>query len=398
MAKLCNWDPVCQLKARFQNYGLEHGQGFKYDLAIKGDSFTNHKKSYLLQYFKAVYDFFNTEVSSTFEEARTRQANAPDRCVTIKIETRPDLIDDDWCRFLLELGVTTVELGVQSLDDRVLKLNRRGHNTEAVVNASNMLKSFGFEVVYQVMVGMVGSSPEIDEEMLTERLWLDELAPDALKIYPCLLLKNLGNQRELAKYVDSPDWTPLTDARYVQLLNDCLPQIPSYVHINRIQRLISPEDVLLGPRTMLDRKVFNNISQCLWQRSVAQCDVELDADFSKYEIEVHPQGQGYCIKTVWDNKVLLGYSRLSFFTGQAMIRDHRVLGNMLPVSYQNSKRLGAQHIGIGKAMIVKMEAIAREAGYTSIKLHAAAGVLNYYTSLGYNENNSQYLVKLLSGN
>lgn len=243
--------------------------------------------------------------------------------------------------------------------------------------------------------GMVGSSQALDAEILTNRLWTDELSPDALKIYPCILLKNLDSQRELAKYIKSPDWTPLTDESYLELLTECLPSIPPYVHINRIQRLIQPGEILLGPKRVIDRQRFGGISRCLWQRSVAQCNISLDSEFTQYSVREYPQGHGYCIEATCGDDIVVGYARLSFYNDQPLIRDIRVLGNMLPVGCANSELVGTQHIGIGKAMMARMESMSKERGYQAIALHPAAGVRSYFERLGYQQTNCDYLLKRL---
>ena len=75
----------------------------------------------------------------------------------IRISTRPDGIDAEICGILKKYGVTAVELGAQSLDDKVLRLNERGHTAKQVEDACVMLKDFGFELGLQMMTGLYGS-------------------------------------------------------------------------------------------------------------------------------------------------------------------------------------------------------------------------------------------------
>lgn len=397
IARQCDWDPLCQLRERFKMYGLVRGLGYKYDLAMKGDTFTRQPREYLADFVRACYDFFNGSHSSSLEEAERRQASAPDRCVTFKVETRPDYIDDERCQFLMELGVTTVEIGVQSLDDDVLKFNRRGHDVEASARATHLLKQYGFEVLYQIMVGLPGSTPDKDRDLLANQLWVEPFCPDAVKLYPCILLReDVAHHLGLANMLDTGRWTPMTAAEYVLLLQDTYPSMPRYVHVNRIQRIFEPSKVAASVADVIDRSMFDGISKCLWQRSVAQRRHDLSADFSGYRIESYRQGYGYCFEAVVDEDTVIGYGRLTIPTdGEAIVRDVRTLGNMLPVGTQNTNRIGTQHIGVGKSLMRAMEETAKSVGSHRLRLRPAVGVRSYFEQLGYSVTNGRYLEKCL---
>ena len=396
LAKNCNWDASCQIDARFRQYELTRGRGNKYDIRIKGDSFTNHDPRYLVQYFKGLYDYLNGETSDDFDEARAKQMDAPDRCVWVQVETRPDQITEDWCRTLSRLGVNTVELGVQCLDDEVLMTNRRGHGTAEVRSATRLLREHGFEVGYHMMVGLPGSSDELDYEVLTERLWSPDYSPDCMKIYPCLLLRDHRLQRQLARLAGRREWDVLTDERYLELLNAVYPGIPPSVHVNRIQRLIPPEDIEYGPKQVIDRRIFDGISRCLWQRSLAQTGYSTSGDFRDYRVSSIPYGTGYCIEaTVDGGRVVLGYARLTVIDGGVgLVRDLRVLGDMVPVGA--TSRDGPQHIGIGGAMMREMELVAIGEGCRHLRICPPAGTVRYLESLGFRPDGAYHLRKGLS--
>jgi elongator complex protein 3 len=395
MARNCSWDPTCQMEARFRQYSLQKGNGSKYGLAVKGDSFTNHDKTYMRQYFKALYDYLNGRQSIDLAEARSLQASAPDRCVWTQIETRPDQITDEWCETFLELGVNSVELGVQCIDDEVLKINRRGHGTDAVRDATSLLRAKGFEVGYHMMVGLPGSSDELDYEVLTHRLWEPELSPDGIKIYPCILMKNRKLQPQLVQLLNKGVWNPLTDERYFKLLSAAFPQIPSTVRVNRIQRLIPPQDIDLGPSKVIDRRVFAGVNHCLWQRSAARTMGESD-DPGSYVISLRRHGTGYCVEaTLRGGAVLLGYGRLNVVErGIGMIRDLRVLGDMVPIGNQSERSL--QHRGIGEAILRKLEDVTLANGCSSLRVHSPSGSVNYFLRRGFRSAGPDYLLKVLT--
>ncbi len=121
----------------------------------------------------------------------------------IRCSTRPDAIDDEICSILKEYGVTAVELGAQSMNDEVLRLNRRGHTSQDVINASEMLKGYGFELGLQMMTGLYGST---DEDCIETAERIISLQPDTVRIYPTVVIKNT----ELEKLYRSGEYIPQT--------------------------------------------------------------------------------------------------------------------------------------------------------------------------------------------
>lgn len=105
----------------------------------------------------------------------------------IRLSTRPDYINDEILDNLKEYGVTTVELGAQSMDDRVLAMNRRGHTSEDTINASKLIKSKGIKLGLQMMTGLYGDDDKTCSESLEKII---ELKPDCVRIYPTLVLKD----------------------------------------------------------------------------------------------------------------------------------------------------------------------------------------------------------------
>lgn len=113
-----------------------------------------------------------------------RQRGIVDR---IRLSTRPDAVDDAVLKLLLQNGVGTVELGAQSMDDAVLARCGRGHRVTDTVNASALVKGAGLQLVLQMMTGLPGSTPEKDAETARR---LITLGPDAVRIYPTVILRN----------------------------------------------------------------------------------------------------------------------------------------------------------------------------------------------------------------
>lgn len=139
------------------------------EIAFFGGSFTMVERDYMISLLRAAYEYIEKGIFKG-----------------IRISTRPDGISDEICGILKKHGVTAVELGAQSLDERVLALNERGHTAKQVEDACRMLKNHGFEVGLQMMTGLYGSR---DADSLETAEKIVALAPDTVRIYPTVVIK-----------------------------------------------------------------------------------------------------------------------------------------------------------------------------------------------------------------
>lgn len=149
---------------------LEKLNGQPAQAAFYGGSFTAieaHKQEELLE---AAYQFV-----------------AQGRLTGIRLSTRPDAIDEEVIARLKKYKVKTVELGCQSMDDRVLELTRRGHNAECCETATRMLKDAGFQVILQMMTGLPGDDGSQSIETARKII---SLKPDGVRIYPTVVVKD----------------------------------------------------------------------------------------------------------------------------------------------------------------------------------------------------------------
>lgn len=155
-------------------------------------------------------DFMITLLSVAYEYVREGRFKG------IRISTRPDKISTEILDILKAYGVSSIELGAQSMDDRVLELNRRGHNSQSVENASKLIRSYGFELGLQMMTGMYGSS---DEKDIASAEKIIALKPDTVRIYPTVVIEGT----ELAELYRSGEYTPPTLESAVELCAGLLP-------------------------------------------------------------------------------------------------------------------------------------------------------------------------------
>ena len=140
------------------------------EIAFFGGSFTAINRNYMLRLLR---------VANRFVKSGTVSG--------IRISTRPDAIDEEILTLLKEYGVTSIELGAQSLNDRVLRMNNRGHSSADVEIASKLIRQFGFELGLQIMTGLYGDN---DNSTIKTAEKIIALKPDTVRIYPTLVLKD----------------------------------------------------------------------------------------------------------------------------------------------------------------------------------------------------------------
>ena len=121
----------------------------------------------------------------------------------IHLSTRPDCIDDEILDNLTKHGVDLIELGCQSFNDEVLKASKRGHSTEDIYKACSLIKSAGFKLGIQLMVGLPKSTRESD---ILSAHKTSEIMPDVARIYPTIVIEDT----ELLDMVKSGEYKPLT--------------------------------------------------------------------------------------------------------------------------------------------------------------------------------------------
>ncbi len=161
-----------------------HFDGSRAEIAFFGGSFTAIERGYMLELLEAAYEFVKSgDVAG------------------IRISTRPDAIDEEILDILKQYGVTSIELGAQSMRDDVLQRNRRGHTAEDVVNASQLIRQYGFSLGLQMMTGLDGDD---DEGAWFTAREIAALQPDTVRIYPTVVLEGT----ELAERMRTGEYVP----------------------------------------------------------------------------------------------------------------------------------------------------------------------------------------------
>ncbi len=156
------------------------------------------------------------------------------KVMQLRISTRPDYITEEILDLLDSYGVKTIELGAQSLDDEVLSCSNRGHSLEAVTKAAKMIKSRGFSLGIQTMIGLPRDTIEKDLETAHRVV---EIAPDIVRIYPTLVIKDTY----LEKMYSEGSYRPLTIEEAVDI-SAALLEIYEENNINVIRVGLQPTE------------------------------------------------------------------------------------------------------------------------------------------------------------
>ncbi len=321
------------------------------------------------------------------------------------IETRPDYVDPGELAWLRYLGVTKVQMGAQSLDDRILELNQRGHSVAETHQAVALLRAAGFKIVLHWMPNLLGATLDSDRDDFP-KLW-SGLSPDEIKIYPTQLLENA----DLYQYWQKGEYTPYTTQELIHLLADIKTSIPEYCRVNRVIRDIPSTHVVEGnKRTSLRQDVQLEMKRrgvrcrCIRCREVRGAEVRRDQLRFDELVYATDGAEEHFLTYMTPNDQLIAFLRLSLplpgspNTGltdlemAAIIREVHVYGQSIEVG--KGHRGAAQHIGLGTRLINQAERIALKNGFTRMAVISAIGTRRYYINRGF-ERGKLYLTKHL---
>jgi len=387
-ARSCGFDASKQVEIRLKTLAEMGHARDKIELIIMGGTFLSYPCDYQYQFVKDCYDALNGITSSSLEEAKKLNENAEHRCVGLCIETRPDFCGEEEIARMLDFGTTRVELGVQTLDDELHCLTKRGHGVAEVISATRLLRDRGFKVYYHWMPGLPGSTPEHDLE-LSRRLFEDaRFRPDGLKLYPTLVV--LGS--DLESWYRDNRYRPYRDDVMIDLLVAIKALIPKYVRISRLMRDIPGKFIIAGSRDLALRGTIRTKMEqagvhcsCIRCREYGHrrrdgwsiggpCLTRLD-----YET---PGGKEIFFSYEDENETLFGLLRLRVSQKKAMVRELHIFGPEVPLGGRLEQ--GAQHHGLGEKLLREAERTARE-DFKAHRLSVLSGVgaREYYRSLGY---------------
>ena len=366
---------------------------------------------YVAPEMKAGFHLFQ---SATWDELIKQQEineTAHIRCVGLVVETRPDNISEEEVKRIRCLGGTKVQIGVQSLQDEVLTLNKRGHDVAATRRAFQLLRSAGFKIHAHWMPNLYGSTVEADKADFLKLFADPDFCPDELKIYPCSLIESA----ELMQQYQAGTWKPYTREELLDVLTFAITHTPEYCRLTRIIRDIPSTDIVVGNKTTNFREVADSalddrglVSKDIRAREVRKetldpgslrlSELEYESSIGR---EVFLQWTGTTTSDAKEEK-LAGFLRLCLpsktfideLADCAIIREVHVYGQAVPIG--DAKNEHTQHFGLGKKLIEKARQLAKEAGYRKIAVISAIGTREYYRKQGFEDGEMYQLANIFA--
>ena len=415
-----NFDPYAQVTNRLRALAMNGHATDKIEMIVIGGTWSFYhpvyQEEFLAECFRACNNFGLIEEMQTpkgeksLTKLQTDNETAPTRIIGLSIETRPDYITKYELERLRALGVTKVEIGVQHLDDEILKKTKRDMKIAQVKEATERLRNAGFKVVYHMMPNLPGSSIEQDIKMFGELFSSEDYHPDMLKVYPCMVLEG----SELFDTWKEGGFVPYTDEELVHVLVEAKKQVPKYVRIIRVIRDIPATYIQAGSKVSnlrqwleMDMRKNNWRCKCIRCREVRGMLVD-PKDFPLTRTEYRTKtGREFFLSFEEVNEgKLASFLRLRLpdnrgaeFVGgplevlhdAALVRELHTYGRMATIGEEGTQ---SQHLGFGKQLLIEAERIAREAGYKKVAIIAGIGVREYYKNRGYTLEGS-YMVKYL---
>lgn len=438
------YDPYLQIFNRLEQYTVLGHNYDKIELIVMGGTFPaldkRYREHYIANSFKAMNDFgklfyrgnklrfrefkaffelpgeignkrrvkriqsktFELRKNAHLEQEKKKNESSKIRCVALCIETRPDYCKIKHINDMLKYGATRVELGVQSLNERALRKVDRGHSVQESISATKFLKDSFLKVGYHMMPGLPGTTISEDLKMLKELFANSDLKPDALKIYPCMVMPGT---RLYDKYKRG-GYTPLTTKKAVQLIAKFKAQVPRYCRIMRVQRDIPTKVTAAG----VDMTNLRQEVRRVMQEKGLKCDCircreprNEKIEFRKIKIiteEYEASGGTEVFISADDvkNDLIAGFCRLripdkpfreEITKKSAGIRELHVYGALAPIGKEGK----VQHRGLGKRLLQRAERIAKERfDKHKIVVISGIGVRQYYRKQGYKKQGA-YMVK-----
>jgi elongator complex protein 3 len=399
-ARSCGFDASKQVEIRLGTLAEMGHARDKIELIVMGGTFLSYPCDYQYQFVKHCYDALNGTSSNSLEEAKKLNECAEHRCVGLCIETRPDFCGDEEIARMLDFGATRVELGVQSLDDEIHRMTKRGHGVAEIISATRRLRDRGFKVYYHWMPGLPGSTPEHDLE-LSRQLFDDaRFRPDGLKLYPTLVVRG----SELESWYRDSHYRPYHDNVMIDLLVAIKTLIPKYVRISRLMRDIPGKFIVAGSRDLALRGTVKK----KMQEAGVRCSCIRCREYGHRRRDNWPIGRPYLTRldyeTTAGKEILLSYEdesetlfgllRLRVSQQKAVVRELHVYGPEVPLGERAEQ--SAQHHGLGEQLLREAEGITRkELKADRLSVLSGVGARSYYHSLGYSLQGAYMIKKLI---
>ncbi len=421
-----DYDPYGQVTLRLNQLQYIGHPVDKVDLIVMGGTMTSRSHDYQEWFVKRALEAMNDYyINSTPRPSQTKNFSQDSdeyefnyvedvisenesndiKCIGITFETKPDWCDIEQINRMLDLGVTKVEMGVQTTHNHINENMHRGHNTKDSKIANKQLRDSGFKVGYHMMPGQ----PEMSIDMCKtdfDRIFTDpEWKPDYLKIYPTLVIKGTRTYDMWKR----GEYEPLNNEEAAELIADIKKDIPRYVRLQRVQRDIPADNIEAGVwksnlRQLAHNKMVQNGNECNCIRCREVGHNEENPENLELDVMTYHSAGGiekFISIEDFDKNILVGFCRLRFpaephrreLQNASIVRELHVYGSEASIGIDTSDKW--QHQGFGEELMKKAEEITKQSGYPKISVISGIGARNYYKNkLGYKQD-GPYVSKLL---
>ncbi len=400
------YDAYNQVFNRLKQLGTIGHDTSKVDLIIMGGTFTARERKFQESFVKGCLDGMNLSIGSSIEDSILQNETSSRRCIGLTVETKPDWFFEREIDTSLEYGTTKVELGVQNISERVLRMNGRGHGIDEIVKSTQLSRDAGLKIVYHIMPGMIGA--EFNDDMKSFELMINDPAyrPDMLKIYPTLVVKDTS----IHKMWKNGYYTPMDTETAVELITNFMRDMPPWIRVQRMQRDIPVKFIEAGVKRS---DIRNLVDERLRELGIRTMEIRAREIGRTQDIPDSPvlvrreydagEGKEIFLSFETSDDLLVGFVRLripSIYShrkevlGASIIREIKVFGDVVPVGERNDSRW--QHKGFGSSLMEEAERISRdEYGLERILVISGIGVRDYFRKLGY-ERLGPYMCKKLA--
>jgi len=426
------FDAYRQVKARLKGLLAQGHDVSKIDIRIAGGTWSaiphGHQIIFLCGIFRALNEGVdgprnpksetlnpkqipnipNSKLQTKLNTLIKQNEKAKCRCVGLWIETRPDWINMEEIKRLRSYGVTGVEMGIQTTDDKVNEFCQRGHGLVESVRATQLLRDAGLKVCHHLMPNLPTATLKSDLKSGRDLFKNEGLRPDYLKIYPMVVTPYSPLAKMLKK--DPALHKPYSQTELMELIAEIKKGIPEYCRVIRIVRDIPDESVVMGNATTNLRQLIQNkgaICRCVRCREINDLRFTINDSRLKIQKYITIGGEEVFITIEIpkiDKLVALCRLRLPDKTNPfdratqadragkpifkclkdaAIVRELHVYGRQESLEKGMGVKSHSQHLGFGRQLMARAEKIAKKAGFAKIAVIAAIGTREYYRKLGY---------------
>jgi ELP3 family radical SAM enzyme/protein acetyltransferase len=419
-----DYDPIQQMDERITTLFLCGHDIDKLEVLVLGGTWDSYEPAYqewfITRLYYTAYTFYDNKTVKrrdvlSLEEEKLINETTLVRIIGLTLETRPDQICSEEIQRLLRYGCTRVQIGVQHIDDRILKKVNRECYYEDTLRAIKNLKDVALKVDIHLMPQLPGATQADDEALFFQIVHNPDLQADQIKIYPC----ETTPWTKIEKWYLDGEYTPYPNKDMEEIVMSFMTRINPWMRINRMGRDALPSYAIAGNpisnlgQVMQDKMKKNEMEcRCIRCREVGSKPYRM-ARINEAILMVRKyngsDGEDYFISfETPDERVIFGFCRLRLTTsggyvedydkktqsgkivngvpllnGCAFIRELHVYGRVNRVNDTTRNGSDVQHRGFGRKLIAKAEEIAKSVGYTKMAIISGVGVREYYRKFGY---------------